>query len=467
MRTTASLHEHPGITAVHDAGVDPETGRLYVVMQLLKGREFQTLIDETDYEYEPIPIAWAAAVGAQIASTLDEVHRHGVVHRDIKPANLILTPGGVVKVLDFGVAALLGAGTHPHLAQEGMAVGTPAYMSPEQSLANTVGPAADVYALACVLYQLLTGRTPFTASDQRSHTWHHVHTQPPSVRTLRADVPPEFERLLLGMMAKEAEQRMSALTVYETLFPLAAGGPPANTPPLLTSDRLELDPCAPFLRPFGGPIRRAAPVALAYSSTHVDRPKLAEPEVLPLTETEADEAMDHAGKLVKREQFTQAADLLAAALARSEQAELNESLNLSLAHVKYLAGAHHEAVVLFDQVAQALAKRYGATAPESQQCGYFAAQCRMEMGESTVAIAAFEAYAQHAPAVDDPAAVDRHLEALAQVMRLEAAAERFASARAAAIVLRSATRRFRGDAAPELDKIDGFIRRLAHFEAAD
>ncbi len=109
MQTTAAL-AHPGIPAVHDTGTDKATGDLYLVMQLLTGAELADLIAEHDYDASPPPLAWAAAIAAQVATVLSEVHRLSVVHRDIKPRNLFLTPGGIVKVLDFGVAALLGAG---------------------------------------------------------------------------------------------------------------------------------------------------------------------------------------------------------------------------------------------------------------------------------------------------------------------------------------------------------------------
>jgi serine/threonine protein kinase len=464
VRTTAGLHEHPGIPAVYDTGYDEASGRLYVVMQLLKGREVQTLVDETDYDYAPLPLPWAAAIGAQIASALDEVHRHDVVHRDIKPANLMLTPGGVVKVLDFGVAALLGSGSNPHLTQAGMTVGTPAYMSPEQSLANAVGPAADIYALACVIYQLLTGTTPFTESGGKSLPWHHVHTPPPAISVLRPDVPDGIERLLLGMLHKDSELRMSAATVYETLLPLATQGAPIGTSPLLTADGLELDPCTPFTRPFGGTVRRGNPQARAYTPTAQDTPAVVEPGSLPLSETEADEATDRASELVNQKQFTQAADVLTAALARAVDKALVDDLTLSLAHVKFLAGAHSEALGLFQQAAEGLARRLGADDVEVRRCFYYAAECRMELGETTAAVAAFGDYVQHAPDEDDEDAVDRHLEALAQIMRLEAGADRFAQARAAAITLRSATQRYRGPHAPELADIDGFIERLRRFE---
>ncbi|MFD0162565.1 serine/threonine-protein kinase [Streptomyces decoyicus] len=464
VRTTAGLHEHPGIPAVYDTGFDEASGRLYVVMQLLRGRELQTLIDETDYDYEPLPLAWAAAIGAQIASALDEVHRHDVVHRDIKPANLMLTPGGVVKVLDFGVAALLGSGSNPHLTQPGMTVGTPAYMSPEQSLANAVGPAADIYALACVIYQLFTGHTPFTESDGKSVTWHQVNTDAPAVGELRPDVPGVIERLLLGMMKKDPEDRMSAATVYETLLPLASQGTPAGTSPLVAAGGIELDPCTPFTRPFGGSVRRQRGRARAYTPTMLDTQAAVDPGVLPLSDAEAEEAAERASELVGQKQFTQAADVLTDALARAMDNALVDDLTLSLAHVKFLAGAHSEALGLFQEAAKGFGRRFGSDDIEVRRCLYYEAECRMEVGETTAAVAAFTAYAQAGPDEGDEDAVDLHLEALAQIMRLEAGSERFSQARAAVINLRDATRRYRGPQAPELADIDGFIERLGRFE---
>ncbi|MFB1048053.1 protein kinase domain-containing protein [Streptomyces chrestomyceticus] len=452
VRTTADLHDHPGIPAVYDTGVDDETGQLFIVMQLLKGREISTLIWDTDYDDEPLPLAWAAAIGAQIASVLDEVHRRGIVHRDIKPANLMLTPGGVVKVLDFGVAALLGAGTHPHLTQEGMTVGTPAYISPEQCLANTVSPAADIYALACVLYELLTGRTPFTASDDRSYLWHHVHSEPASVRALRPDVPDEIEQLLQGMLAKESEQRLAAAAVYEALLPHALRGTPPGTLPLLASDGRDLDPCRPFTRPFGGWAHLTAP----------DTPVPAQPHVAtrPLTDDEFDEVVDRAAKLTEKGQFAQAADLLTDALTRAADDTMTEDLSLSLAHVHYLGGSFREAAALFERVGATVSGRYDTGDALVQECRYYAAQCRMELGESTAALAAFGAYVRQEPDKHDQEAIDRHLDALARIMRLEAGAERFPHAYAAAVVLRDAMRRYRGSQAPELAEIDGFLARL-------
>jgi serine/threonine protein kinase len=220
VQTTAAL-AHPGIPAVHDTGTDEATGDLYLVMQLLTGAELADLIAEHDYDSSPPPLAWAAAIAAQVAAVLSEVHRLSVVHRDIKPRNLFLTPGGIVKVLDFGVAALLGAGELIKLTMTGQTVGTPPYMAPEQALASAVGPPADLYALGCVLHEMLTGHLPFTPSDGVSVQWHHVHTPPPPVRAIRPDIPAPIETLILKLLSKSPDERPGPDEVYDTLLPHA------------------------------------------------------------------------------------------------------------------------------------------------------------------------------------------------------------------------------------------------------
>ena len=248
VQTTAAL-AHPGIPAVHDTGTDDATGDLYLVMQLLAGAELADLIAEHDYGSSPPPLAWAAAIAAQVAAVLTEVHRLSVVHRDIKPRNLFLTPGGIVKVLDFGVAALLGAGELTKLTMAGQTVGTPPYMAPEQALASAVGPPADLYALGCVLHEMLTGQLPFTPADGVSVQWHHVHTPPPPVRTIRPDIPAAVETLILKLLAKSPDERPGPDEVYDTLLPYARAGTASPV-------RSELDPTRPFTRPMAATPRR-------------------------------------------------------------------------------------------------------------------------------------------------------------------------------------------------------------------
>lgn len=464
IQITAGI-EHLGVPAVYDTGTDETSGRLFVVMQLLQGRELQTYIDETDYEIETVAVSWAAAVGAQIASVLDTVHHHDVVHRDIKPSNLMLTPGGVVKVLDFGVAALRGVGTLPRLTQVGMTVGTPPYMSPEQSLANAVGPAADVYALACVIYELLTGDPPFTADGNRSYMWHHVHTPPPPIRALRPEVPADIEKLLLAMLTKESEQRMGAMEVYDALLPFVhttVGAPQAAT------NDSALDPRLPFLRPFGGRARTSGaapsnPPAAAVPSSFV--PMSSEPQEpasgpAALTEQEADAVSDLAARLVDEGQFTQAADALQEAITRSIDPELKEGMQFNLAQVKFLAGSHREALSLFEPLARDYTDRYGDQDEQAQLCWYYAGQCRMELGEATAAIRAFDRISEITPDPDDEDAVSRHLDALARLMSLYAATENLSKALGIGERLRSETSHLRGSDWPGLAQIDAYLLRL-------
>lgn len=455
IQITAGL-EHLGVPAVYDTGTDEASGRLFVVMQLLQGRELQTFIDEVDYESEVVPVSWAAAVGAQIASVLDTVHHHGVVHRDIKPSNLMVTPGGVVKVLDFGVATLRGVGTLPRLTQIGMTVGTPPYMSPEQSLANAVGPAADVYALACVLHEFLTGKPPFVPDDSRSCMWHHVHTPPPPVRSLRPDVPADIEKLLLAMLTKESEQRMDAVEVYDALLPFVHATP-------VTLDAL--DPRLPFLRPFGGGVRGTAVNDLYAPTARFPSPasgllSAGRPEPAALTGEEADAVSDRAARLAQEGQFTQAADALAEAIARAVDPDLREAMQFSLAQVNFLAGSHREALALFEPLARDYIDRYGGHDEQAQLCWYYTAQCRMELGEVAAAIRAFGRVAEIAPAPDDEDAVNRHLDTLARLMSLYAAAEDLPQALDVGNRLWSETSCLRGSDWPGLVQINAYLHRL-------
>ncbi|CAI7979496.1 eukaryotic-like serine/threonine-protein kinase [Frankia sp. Hr75.2] len=274
IRTTAQL-EHPGIPAVYDTGSEKNpdgSPRLWLVMQLLRGSSLEALIDGTDYETEPLDLARAAAVAAQIAAVLADVHRVDIVHRDIKPANIMVVDGGLVKVLDFGIAILRGAGALPRLTQIDKTVGTPPYMSPEQHLGQVVTTASDIYSLGCLLFELLTGDRPFYDRPDNSLRAQHVQTASPPVRAHRSGIPPELGSLVADMLAKEPRERPTAEAVYNVLVPLvsgpssagAPGGPggrdgrahPADEP---TGDGR--DPTRPFRHPLLAPPRRRIPAA--------------------------------------------------------------------------------------------------------------------------------------------------------------------------------------------------------------
>jgi serine/threonine protein kinase len=149
IRVTARL-ENPGTPAVYDTGVETAAdgaSRVWLVMQLLRGSTVEALLDRADFSAAALfsgtapSVSWAAAIAAQIAAVLADVHRVDIVHRDIKPSNVMVTEGGLVKVLDFGIAILRGASALPRLTQVDRTVGTPPYMSPEQCLGQPVAAA--------------------------------------------------------------------------------------------------------------------------------------------------------------------------------------------------------------------------------------------------------------------------------------------------------------------------------------
>ena len=185
IRVTARL-EHPGTPAVYDTGVEtaPDgTSRVWLVMQLLRGSTVEALLDRADFSAAALAsgiaptVSWAAAIAAQIAAVLADVHRVDIVHRDIKPSNVMVTEGGLVKVLDFGIAILRGASALPRLTQVDRTIGTPPYMSPEQCLGQPVAAASDIYSLGCLLCELLTGDQPFFGSESMPLRAHHLQTR--------------------------------------------------------------------------------------------------------------------------------------------------------------------------------------------------------------------------------------------------------------------------------------------------
>jgi serine/threonine protein kinase len=447
VQTTAAL-AHPGIPAVHDTGTDEATGDLYVVMQLLTGAELADLIAEHDYEGSPPPLAWAAAIGAQVAAVLSEVHLLSVVHRDIKPRNLFLTPGGIVKVLDFGVAALLGAGELTKLTMVGQTVGTPPYMAPEQALASTVGPPADLYALGCVLHEMLTGQLPFTPSDGVSVQWHHVHTPPPPVTAIRPGIPADVETLILRLLSKSPDERPGPDEVYDALLHYASD----STASLARS---ELDPTRPFIRPMAATPHRGtpAPAPLAVGPT-------------TLSPSEAQSVTERAADLAQAGQFTQATDILTAAIGRcAADAALAGELRFSLANVLFLAGSYRRALTEFETAGAQLAEQYGAADALVQDCRYYAATCQAALGENTDALASFRAFlADPLRAAGDRD--DRVFDARRQVGLLLASAGRHQEALTSLQDLRRDLIAVYGESSAEVAEVSALLASIERYDSS-
>ena len=196
---------HPNIVTLYDAGVH-EDGTLYMVMELIEGRPLSRVVGR-----EVVLIARAVELAAGVLEALVEAHDHGLVHRDLKPANLMVVSGRrgeQVMVLDFGLAKAL----HPedpvaaNATTEGMVVGTPLYMSPEQAAGRPVDHRSDLYSLGVVLYELLAGRPPFGGDTAVEIAAAHCTRPPPPLPASRA-VPPGLERVVMRALAKDPDGR--------------------------------------------------------------------------------------------------------------------------------------------------------------------------------------------------------------------------------------------------------------------
>lgn len=201
---TAARIDHPNVVGVRDFGEHDD--RLYLVMELVEGDSLARTLARSG----ALPAERVARIAAQAAAGLAAAHREGIVHRDIKPGNLLLDADGTLKIGDFGIARFLddpGAA----LTATGQIVGTSLYLAPERALGRPAGPPSDVYALGCVLYQLLTRRPPFHADTAVAILHQHLDAAPVPPRELGVPgLPPAFESYLLGLLAKEPEHRPSA-----------------------------------------------------------------------------------------------------------------------------------------------------------------------------------------------------------------------------------------------------------------
>ncbi|MGW7513845.1 protein kinase domain-containing protein, partial [Streptomyces massasporeus] len=222
---TAGALSHPGIVTIHDLGRDSD-GTLYLVMENVPGRNLGVVLQDG-----LPPVADALAWTAQAADALHAAHSVRILHRDLKPANLMLTPAGSVKILDFGIARYVST-----LTVASRVVGTVAYMPPERLLGKVGDARGDLYALGCVLYELLTGRTPFAGLDAPALMYAQVHTPPAPPSSHRPGLSPHFDALLAELLAKEPDDRpASAVDVRDRLSHPPASSPP-GPPPVLRAE---------------------------------------------------------------------------------------------------------------------------------------------------------------------------------------------------------------------------------------
>jgi serine/threonine-protein kinase len=226
-QSAASL-SHRAIIAVHDTGEDMAgpVGLPYIVMEYHDGRTLDVLLrDGTRLRPD-----MALEITDGILDALDYSHRHGIVHRDIKPSNVMVTRAGDVKVMDFGIARSM-SGSQSTLTQTAEVVGTAQYMSPEQARGERVDARSDLYSLGCLLYELLTGRPPFTGDSAVAIAYQHVRQRPAPPSEMDPEIPHWADAIVLKAMAKTPAARYQTAAQMRADIRSALSAPPVATGP--------------------------------------------------------------------------------------------------------------------------------------------------------------------------------------------------------------------------------------------
>jgi serine/threonine protein kinase len=192
---------HPNIVTVYDIGkTDTEC---YMAMEYIEGAELRTLL----LPGKPLPVPRALSIAAQVAEGLAYAHERGVVHRDIKPANIMVPESGAVKITDFGIARMRSSNVQ---TQTGMMMGSPKYMSPEQVIGKRADHRTDVFSLGVILYEMLTGATPFAGESVNAVMYQIVNFVPPAPSAINPSAPAALDAVVASMLAKSLDERFQS-----------------------------------------------------------------------------------------------------------------------------------------------------------------------------------------------------------------------------------------------------------------
>jgi serine/threonine-protein kinase len=243
---------HPGIVEVFDTISDD--GHEAVVMEYVRGLTLRQMLDERG----TLSVEETLRIGVSVADALQAAHEAGFVHRDVKPGNILVTDSGRVRLTDFGIATAMLA--VDELGDEGVLLGTAKYVAPEQVQGHLVDGRSDLYSLAIVLTECLTGQVPFDGLDERAVALARLRHVPPPVRQLRPDVPPELDRLLSAtLQIRPSDRPATAAILRDALARIAAapqatanpgnGSGPDATRPLQGTKPMAVDPTPPFGTP--------------------------------------------------------------------------------------------------------------------------------------------------------------------------------------------------------------------------
>ncbi|MFE7109876.1 serine/threonine-protein kinase [Streptomyces sp. NPDC057575] len=397
-RITARI-QHPGVPQVYDAVLDDSHERLFLVMELVEGVPLSAYVEPA----RPLPVSWAVAVAAQVATVLSHAHEVPVIHRDLKPGNVLVARDGTVKVLDFGIAAILRTDA-TKLTATGSPIGTSQYMAPEQVRGGRVTPQTDLYALGCVLHELLCGHALFQADSEFALMYQHVSAAPTPLRQVRPEVPAALENLVLHLLRKAPEARPADVQeVYERLRPFLpqAGQEPA---PGESGPAGAPDPTGLFRHPYA-PRSRPRPVAAQAPSGEPAPAPVPVPDGL---RADIKEAYAHSDALLEEERFAQAAEVLSEVIepaARALGTDNRQVLELRTqrAAIRLLGGDYRAALPEFNALTDAYGRIAGPTSARARACRAQAARCRAELGQVTEALTALESVLAIVRSVDSDA----------------------------------------------------------------
>jgi serine/threonine-protein kinase len=228
-QSAANLN-HPNIVSLYDYGADD--GNYFIVMEFIDGHSLSEIIARDG----PLMPERSAEIAAEVARALQRAHAAGLVHRDIKPGNIMLTSAGQTKVTDFGIARALHSDGEATMTQTGMVIGTAAYLSPEQAQGDPVDARSDVYALGCVLYEMLTGRVPFAGDTPLSIAYKHVRELPQPPSTLNRDVPQDLDSIVMKALAKNADNRYASAAEMQQDLERYLAGQTVHATPILVDE---------------------------------------------------------------------------------------------------------------------------------------------------------------------------------------------------------------------------------------
>src|SRR3989475_1531214 len=254
----AGALQHPNIVTIYDLG--EADGQLFIAMELIDGRDLSTLIALS----EPLPLERKLDLVIEVLQGLSYAHERGVIHRDIKPSNVRIASDGSVKIMDFGIARLQSA----DVTGSGAIVGTPTYMAPEQITNGAITPATDVFAVGCLLYELLGYHKPFEAETVHGVLYQVLTTDPKPLRTMAPSIPAALERVVGKALNKVPEERYeTARQMQSALFSIRAALSGATD----TTERLSLKwtpiPSAVLRLVTHAPIKWRAPALTALMGT--------------------------------------------------------------------------------------------------------------------------------------------------------------------------------------------------------